>query len=155
MPPPIALIALSPLTFHGWKLALDMKNRPTVAMNPTATNLITVVTTWTEPMFLTPERLIRAGTHSPTSTSRTESPFVVALVDEDLDVEHPTDRDCGVTRPRGDPVRPGVDEADRVAVRHPGVGVGTAVGREPPRQARRTTTPAREPRPSSGPSRPA
>ena len=50
-----------------------MKNRPTVDMNASAANLTTVVTTWTEPMFLTPDRLIAAGIHSPTSTSRTEN----------------------------------------------------------------------------------
>src|ERR1700746_2175029 len=40
-------------------------------MNASATNLMMVVTTWTEPMFLTPDRLTDAGSHSPTSTSRT------------------------------------------------------------------------------------
>src|SRR5215469_9667461 len=39
-------------------------------MNPTAKNFRIVVTTCIRPMFLTPERLITAGTHSPTSTSR-------------------------------------------------------------------------------------
>src|SRR6266516_5911821 len=71
MPPPIASIALSPLAFQGVKLALLIKNRPTIDTNASAANLITVVTTWTEPMFLTPDRLITAGIHSPTSTSST------------------------------------------------------------------------------------
>src|SRR5262249_21274352 len=56
---------------HGVKFALEMKNKPTMAMNATATNLITVVITCTEPMFLTPDRLTAAGSHSPTSTSST------------------------------------------------------------------------------------
>src|SRR5215467_8864504 len=71
MPAPIALTALSPLTFHGVKLALLMKNRPTMAMKASATNLRTVVTSWTEPMFFTPDRLMIAGIHRPISTSRT------------------------------------------------------------------------------------
>src|SRR5215831_4616911 len=71
IPPPIALIALSPLTFQGVKLALEMKNRPTVDMNASTANLMTVVTTCTEPMFFTPDRLTAAGSHSPTSTSIT------------------------------------------------------------------------------------
>ena len=50
-------------------------------MNARATNLRTVVMTWTEPMFFTPDRLIAAGIHRPTSTSRTETTGV-ALVDE-------------------------------------------------------------------------
>src|SRR6476620_9220625 len=40
-------------------------------MNASATNLMMVVTTWTEPMFLTPDRLTAAGIQSPTSTSST------------------------------------------------------------------------------------
>src|SRR5215468_11972042 len=48
-----------------------MKNRPTMAMKASATNLRTVVTIWTDPMFFTPDRLMKAGTHRPTSTSRT------------------------------------------------------------------------------------
>ena len=40
-------------------------------MNASAANLTMVVPTWTEPMFLTPDRLIAAGIHSPTSTSST------------------------------------------------------------------------------------
>src|SRR5215470_16992805 len=71
IPLPMALIALSPLTFQGVKLALEMKNRPTVDMNASAANLMTVVTTCTEPMFFTPDRLTAAGSHSPTSTSST------------------------------------------------------------------------------------
>src|SRR5215831_5610776 len=71
IPPPIALIALSPLTFQGVKLALEMKNRPTIDTNATAANLMIVVITCTEPMFLTPDRLTAAGSHSPTRTKST------------------------------------------------------------------------------------
>src|SRR5215475_1664804 len=71
MPAPIALIAPWPLTFHGVKWALLMKNRPTIDTNRSAANLRTVVIIWTEPMFLTPDRLMIAGSHRPTSTSRT------------------------------------------------------------------------------------
>ena len=42
-------------------------------MNARAANFTIVVITWTEPMFLTPDRLIAAGIHSPTSTSSTEN----------------------------------------------------------------------------------
>src|SRR5215469_11417452 len=41
-------------------------------MNATAANLMIVVTTWTDPMFLTPDRLMTAGIHSPIRTSSTE-----------------------------------------------------------------------------------
>src|SRR6266516_1724029 len=71
MPAPIALIAPSPLTFHGVKLAPLMKNRPTIDMKTSATNLRIVVIIWTEPMFFTPDRLMIAGIHRPISTSRT------------------------------------------------------------------------------------
>ena len=40
-------------------------------MNASAANLMMVVMTWTEPMFLTPDRLTAAGIQSPTSTSST------------------------------------------------------------------------------------
>ena len=40
-------------------------------MNASATNLMMVVMTWTEPMFFTPDRLTAAGIHSPASTSST------------------------------------------------------------------------------------
>src|SRR5215831_7438669 len=40
-------------------------------MKASATNFRTVVTIWTEPMFFTPDMLITAGTHRPTSTSKT------------------------------------------------------------------------------------
>src|SRR5215468_11078582 len=59
-----------PLMFHGVKLARLMKNRPTIDTNRSAANLRTVVIIWTEPMFLTPDRLMIAGSHRPTSTSR-------------------------------------------------------------------------------------
>src|SRR6516164_11784064 len=45
-------------------------------MKPTAKNFRIVVTTCSNPMFLTPERLIKAGTHRPTSTSRIENTFL-------------------------------------------------------------------------------
>src|SRR5215475_5141356 len=80
IPPPIALIALSPLTFQGVKLALEMKNRPTVDMNASTRNFTTVVTTCTAPMFLTPDRLTAAGSHSPTSTSRTENSLLCPVL---------------------------------------------------------------------------
>src|SRR5689334_9795830 len=72
MPPPMAEMVLSPLTFHGLKLARSMKNSPTTDMNTRTANLITVVTTWTVPMFLTPDKLMSAGIHKPTRTSSTE-----------------------------------------------------------------------------------
>src|SRR5262249_15717151 len=71
IPPPIALIGLSPLTFQGVKLALEMKNRPTIDPNAPAANLMIVVIPCTEPMFLPPDRLTAAGSHSPISTSST------------------------------------------------------------------------------------
>src|ERR1700759_1293248 len=40
-------------------------------MKASATNLMMVGMTWTEPMFLTPDRLTAAGIQSPTSTSST------------------------------------------------------------------------------------
>src|SRR5215469_9477641 len=40
-------------------------------MKASATNFRTVVTIWTEPMFFTPDMLMKAGTHRSTSTSRT------------------------------------------------------------------------------------
>src|SRR6516164_7854846 len=57
-----------------------MKNNPTVAMNPTAKNLRTVVATCTDPMFLTPERLKNAAPHSPASTRRTEIHLVWSVL---------------------------------------------------------------------------
>ncbi len=42
-------------------------------MNASAANFTTAVPTWTDPMFFTPDRLIAAGIHSPTSTSSTEN----------------------------------------------------------------------------------
>src|SRR5215472_6672173 len=71
MPAPMALIALWPLMFHGVKLARLMKNRPTIDTKRSAANLRIVVIIWTEPMFFTPERLMIAGIHRPTRTSKT------------------------------------------------------------------------------------
>ena len=103
-------------------------------MKARAANLRIVVTTWTDPMFLTPERLIAAGIHSPTSTSRIEPGAVVTLVDELLDVEHPADGDGGVPGPGRDPVRPRVHEADPVAEGDAGVGVRATVGGQTTRE---------------------
>src|SRR5664279_2717861 len=50
-----------------------MKKRPTVDMNASAENFMTVVQTWTDPMFLMPVRLMAAGSQSPTSTSPIEN----------------------------------------------------------------------------------
>ena len=72
MAPPIAATLLSPLMFHGWKLPVLMKNSPTVDMNTSGTNFRIDVHTWTVPMFLTPDRLIAAGIHRPTSARRIE-----------------------------------------------------------------------------------
>src|SRR5215831_11431173 len=71
MPEPIAPMAPWPLMFHGVKLPLLMKNRPTIDTNRSAANLRIVVINWTEPMFFTPDRLMTAGIHRPISTSRT------------------------------------------------------------------------------------
>ncbi|MBS1242089.1 MAG: hypothetical protein H6R40_1516 [Gemmatimonadetes bacterium] len=60
----------------------------------------------------------------------------LALVDEGLDVEHPPGRDRRVAAPRGDPVQPGVREADQVPERNPGVGVRAAIGGHPAAQRR-------------------
>src|SRR3954447_16215894 len=57
---------LPPLTFQGVKLPELMKNSPTVDMNTSGMNLRIDVQVWAAPMFLTPLRLIAAGTHSPT-----------------------------------------------------------------------------------------
>jgi len=80
MPPPIAVMAASSLTFHGVKLAGSMKNRPTVDTNASAANFSTVVHTCTDFMFFTPDRLINAGTHRPTSTSRIDTSLLWLLL---------------------------------------------------------------------------
>ena len=49
-------------------------------MNASAANFTTVVTTCTDPMFLTPDRLITAGIHKPTSTSRIENSLLWPLL---------------------------------------------------------------------------
>src|SRR6516164_8731922 len=49
-------------------------------MKASATNLRTVVTIWTEPMFFTPDRLMAAGTQRPTSTSRTVNSLLWPLL---------------------------------------------------------------------------
>src|SRR5215468_9701248 len=57
-----------------------MKNRPTVDRNASTANLMTEVTACTEPMFLTPDRLITTGIHNPTSTSSTENDLLWPLL---------------------------------------------------------------------------
>ncbi len=42
-------------------------------MNARAANFRIVVTTWTAPMFFTPDRLISAGIHRPTRTNSTDA----------------------------------------------------------------------------------
>src|SRR5262249_42350066 len=49
-------------------------------MKASATNFRTVVTIWTEPMFFTPDMLMKAGTHRPTSTSRIVSSLLWPLL---------------------------------------------------------------------------
>jgi hypothetical protein len=49
-----------------------MKNSPTVDMNASTVNFTTEVTTWTAPMFFTPDRLMAAGIQSPARTRSTE-----------------------------------------------------------------------------------
>ena len=49
-------------------------------MNASTTNFTTVVITWTDPMFFTPDRLMAAGIHSPTSTSSTENSRLWSLL---------------------------------------------------------------------------
>src|SRR5215472_2806461 len=49
-------------------------------MKASATNFRTVVTSWTEPMFFTPDMLMKAGTHRPTSTSRIVSSLLWPLL---------------------------------------------------------------------------
>src|SRR3954471_11945373 len=63
---------LSPLMFQGVKLPELMKNSPTVDMNTSGMNLRIDVQVWTAPMFLTPLRLIAAGTQRPISAMRIE-----------------------------------------------------------------------------------
>ena len=74
-------------------------------------------------MFFTPDRLIRAGTHRPTSTSRTvNSLFPPLLMNSCTYSTQPTAMPA-LPAHRADPVRPRVEEADPVAERDPGVGV--------------------------------
>ena len=103
-------------------------------MNASATNLMMVVMTWTEPMFLTPERLIAAGIQSPTSTSSTvihlvwpllmksstysTQPTAIAALPAHAVIQY----DQALTKPRGLPNA------------GPRVGIGAAVGGQPPGQ---------------------
>jgi hypothetical protein len=80
MPSPMASLALPPLRFHGVKLPLSMKNKPTMAMKASAAYFRYAVTSWKEPMFLSPLRLTKAGTQSPTSTSRIDPSFAPPLL---------------------------------------------------------------------------
>ena len=67
---------MSPLVFHGVKLALLTKNSPTVDMRASGTNLKIVVHSWKAPMFRTPVRLIAAGIHRPVRAIRIDQPLV-------------------------------------------------------------------------------
>src|SRR6516225_5541287 len=49
-------------------------------MKASAMNLRTVVTSWTPPMFFAPDRLMTAGTHRPTNTSRTVNSLLWLLL---------------------------------------------------------------------------
>ena len=69
--------------------------------------------------------------------------LLVARVDEDLDIEDPADRDGGVARPPGDPVRPGAHEPVPVAEGETRIRVGTAFRRHAACQ-RREDHPERE-----------
>lgn len=62
------------------KLRALMKNRPTVAMNSSGTNFRITVTTWKPPRFRTPEMLMRAGIHRPTSAIATEPQMLPPLL---------------------------------------------------------------------------
>src|SRR5207342_1995204 len=68
--PPRAELLVSPLVFHGVKLAVEMKTSPTVAMKISGTNLKTVVMTWKALRLRTPVRLTAAGIQSPARTMR-------------------------------------------------------------------------------------
>ena len=111
-----------------------MKKSPTVDMNRRAANLRIVVSIWIDAMFFAPERLTNGGRPQPGEDEEDRAPLRVVLVDEVLDVEHPADRDRGVAGPGGDPVRPRVHEAERVAEADAGVCVRAAVRRHPARE---------------------
>src|SRR4051794_33867275 len=57
-----------------------MKNSPTVDMNTRGTNFRIDVHSCTEPMFLTPLRLIAAGIHSPTRASTIDQSLASPLL---------------------------------------------------------------------------
>src|SRR3954447_6024467 len=78
--PPRAELVVSPLVFHGVKLALEMKNRPTVAMKISGTNLNTVVTTWKALRLRTPVRLTAAGIQRPARTMRIDQVVLPPLL---------------------------------------------------------------------------
>src|SRR3954453_7447210 len=117
-------------------------------MNASATNFTMVVPTWTEPMFLTPDRLIAAGIHSPTSTSSTvihlvwpllmkcstyrTQPTAIAALPAQAVI--PYDQALANPSRGGDPGRRGVGDPQRVAYRVPPVRGRPAAGGHPPRQ---------------------
>src|SRR6185312_136782 len=76
----MALTLLSPLMFQGVKLPELMKNSPTVDMNTSGMNFRIDVQVWTAPMFLTPLRLIAAGTQRPTSAISMETYLLPPLL---------------------------------------------------------------------------
>src|SRR5262245_25775107 len=57
-----------------------MKKSPAIDTKARATNLMMVVMTWTDPMFLTPERLTAAGSQSPMRTSTMENSLLWPLL---------------------------------------------------------------------------
>ena len=65
---------LSPLVFHGVKLAVEMKKSPSVDMSASGMNFSTVVQTWRTPMFRTPVRLTAAGIQRPERAIRMDQP---------------------------------------------------------------------------------
>jgi len=77
---PIAPMVLWPLTFHGVKLPVLMKNSPAVDMIASGMNLMIVVHSWTAAMLLVPTRLITAGIQRPTSAITIDQPVIEPLL---------------------------------------------------------------------------
>ena len=80
MAPPMAATFDFPLTFHGVKLAVLMKNSPAVDITSSGRNFSTVVTTWKAPMLRTPVRLTAAGTHRPARAMTIDHPVTLSLL---------------------------------------------------------------------------
>jgi hypothetical protein len=89
-------------------------------MNASAANFTMVVTTWTDSHVLHAGQVDRRRNPQPDQHQQHRDPLGVAGVDEVLGIQHPADRDRGVARPGGDPVRPGVREPPAVAEGGPG-----------------------------------